>query len=196
MSPLPPLGFFAHGAAITGDFQAIMTATVDAGGASSITFSSIPSTFKHLQIRYIAGNSIGSAGNLDLYMKLNSDTTAGNYATHGLQGTGSAAEAGNVTSSGGANGSPFRYGIIWGNSASDNIFSTGIIDFLDYANANKNKTIRQLRGVDANGSSNGRVGLDSMLWASTSALNSITFSVPGYNFVEKSTFALYGIKGA
>ena len=176
-----------------GDYQSIATVTVGSGGSSSVSFSSIPSTFQHLQVRYMAGNSIGTTGNLDLNLKINSNVTAANYAVHAIQGTGSAVEAGNTTSSGGANGSPFRYGIIWGNSATDNIFSVGVIDFLDYANANKNKTIRQLRGVDANGS--GRVGLDSMLCINLPAIDTLTFLVPGYNFVQHSSFALYGIKG-
>jgi hypothetical protein len=33
------------------DFDSIATTTVGAGGASTITFSSIPSTYRHLQIR-------------------------------------------------------------------------------------------------------------------------------------------------
>ena len=193
MSPI--LGIFAsQGRVSPNSYESIATTTVGSGGQATITFSSIPSTFKHLQIRYIAGNSSTSAGNLGLYLKINSDTTAGNYAVHAIQGVGSVVEVGNTTSSGDANGSAFRYGIIWGNSVSDKIYSVGVIDFLDYANTNKNKTIRQLRGVDANGSTGGRVGLDSMLWASTSAINSLVFTVPGYNLVENTQFALYGIK--
>lgn len=33
------------------DYDSIATTTVGAGGAASITFSSIPSTYQHLQIR-------------------------------------------------------------------------------------------------------------------------------------------------
>lgn len=178
----------------TNSYESIATTTLSSA-ASTITFSSIPATYTHLQVRWIAGNSIGTVGNLGLCMKFNSDTTAGNYANHAIQGTGSAVEAGNTPNSGTANGSDSRYGIVWGNSTSDSIFSVGIIDILDYANTNKNKTIRHLRGVDANGSVNGRVGLDSVLWANTAAINNIVFAVAGYNFVAKTQFALYGIKG-
>ena len=44
-----------------GAFESIATAVVDSSGASSITFSNIPQTYKNLQIRYIARNQ-GSSG--------------------------------------------------------------------------------------------------------------------------------------
>ena len=178
----------------TSSYESIATTTLSSATAT-ITFSSIPATYTHLQVRWIAGNSIGTVGNLGLCMKFNSDTTAGNYSTHAIQSTGSAVEVGSTTNSGTANGSDSRYGIVWGNSVSDSIFSVGIIDILDYADTNKNKTIRLFRGVDANGSTYGRVGLDSVLWKNTAAINNIVFTVAGYNLVAKSQFALYGIKG-
>jgi hypothetical protein len=192
------LGIMASGIsgnlwAPAGSYDSISSVTLSAA-ASTITFSGIPSTYTHLQIRWMAGNSIGTVGNLGLCMKFNSDSTAGNYANHAIQGTGSAVEVGNTPNSGIANGTDSRYGIVWGNSATDNIFSVGIIDILDYADTNKNKTIRHLRGVDANGSVNGRVGLDSVLWKNTAAINNIVFAVTSYNFVANSSFALYGVK--
>jgi hypothetical protein len=40
-------------AGIAGDYQSIETVTVGSGGQATITFASIPATFKHLQIRAI-----------------------------------------------------------------------------------------------------------------------------------------------
>ena len=40
-------------------YDSIATVVVGSGGASSITFSSVPSTYKHLQIRFIARNDVG-----------------------------------------------------------------------------------------------------------------------------------------
>ena len=61
------------------------------GGASTISFSSIPSTYTHLQIRGIARRASGT-GLADISIRLNSDTGS-NYAMHDLQGNGSAAAA-------------------------------------------------------------------------------------------------------
>ena len=82
-------------------------------------------------------------------------------------------------------------GIVQGGNAA-NIFGTGIIDILDYADTSKYKTVRTLFGYDANGS--GYIAFSSNLWQSTSAITSITMT-PVNGIAEYSSFALYGIKG-
>jgi len=69
-----------------------------------------------------------------------------------------------------------------------------VIDILDYANANKYKTIRSLSGTDYN-NSNGRLFYSSGNWRSTSAVTTITLTNDsGTNFTQYSSFALYGVK--
>ena len=82
-----------------------------------------------------------------------------------------------------------------------NVFAVSVIDILDYANTNKFKTVRALTGDDNNNSTNyGYISLSSSLWRSTSAITSLTFdqesSSSTTNFVQYSSFALYGIKAA
>lgn len=181
MSPLPPLGFFAHGAAITGDYQAIMTATVDSGGASSITFSSIPSTFKHLQIRVTQLNSATATTNL----RFNSDSGS-NYSRHYLYGGGASA----VGAAGSA--SQTSIGVLYNESTT--YAAVSVIDILDYTSVNKNKTVRSLMGWDSNGA--GYVFLYSGSWMNSStAVSSITFTPDGGQFNQHTQFALFGIKG-
>jgi hypothetical protein len=80
------------------------------------------------------------------------------------------------------------------NGALSNLFAGYVIDILDYANTNKNKTIRSLAGSDANGS--GTIWFGSIAWLSTSAITSLSFNIEsGSNFTQYSSFALYGIKG-
>lgn len=188
MSPI--LGIWASSfAQPTGDYQAIMTATVDSGGASSITFSSIPSTFKHLQIRAIAkdtGTTYGTG--LQAYLRMNSDSGA-NYSYHFLRGQGSSAAAG-----GGGTYNQMYLGYYPGSSSNTYGFGVMVIDILDYANTNKNKTARALSGDDLNGS--GTIALTSGLWQSTAAISTITITCNDVAFAQNSTFALYGIKGA
>ena len=180
MSPI--LGIWASSfAQPTGDYQAIMTATVDSGGASSITFSSIPSTFKHLQIRGIAKNSQAS----DLRVQYNSDT-ATNYAWHYLLGNGSSAVAGAATTTSSM--------VISTLGATANVFNGIVADIHDYTNTSKNKTIRTLSGNDFNGS--GSVFFISGLWISTAAISNIKLFPDAGTFSQYTSFTLYGIKGA
>jgi hypothetical protein len=163
---------------ITSSYDSIATVNVGAGGSSTITFSSIPSTYKHLQIRMFSiGNTSPQAGGT---MAFNSDTTSTNYYTHYIYGNGS-------TPTAGANNAiytPFTVGT----SSSP---AVGIIDILDYSNTNKYKTVRELNGYDANGS--GRINFVSDLWKNTAAVTSITLSYS--TFQQYTSFALYGIKG-
>ena len=76
-----------------------------------------------------------------------------------------------------------------------NIFGANVLDILDYANTSKYTTARILGGIDINGSG-GNIRLDSGVWMNTAAVTSLTISpTTANNFVQYSSFALYGIKG-
>ena len=167
-------------------FESIATAT-GTGSSNTITFSSIPSTFSHLQVR-ILGRSDTASVTQTAVLTLNNDTGA-NYANHVLIGDGATASA-----SGGASSSnvPRIYSV--GASAAASIMSVGIIDIHDYASTTKNKTVRIWTGDDRNGS--GRTALSSGLWQSTTAVNRLDIITAAGNWTTATTIALYGIKGA
>jgi len=174
---------------IPGDYESIATVSVGSGGASSVTFSNIPNTYEHLQIRCIAKTDRAETDDV-VTMTFNSDTGA-NYSWHSLRGNGIVAAAGAGTSTSYIS---IYYGAT-GNSGANDIFAGSVTDILDYANTNKYKTTRTLNGMDLNGS--GWVYLHSGNWRSTSAITSITLDQRyGSNFKQYSQFALYGIKGA
>lgn len=190
MTPIS-LGIFASANQSAGatSFESIATQTVGAGGASSVEFTSIPGTYTHLQIRCIA--RADRAGNTyeGVAFQFNSDT-AGNYSAHNLSGDGSSA-----TAEAAANASNMNAVLISAASAGASTFGAGVIDILDYANTNKYKTIRTLGGMDNNGS--GIVRFSSGSWRNTNAVTSIKMiATNGSNFVQYTTFALYGIKAA
>jgi len=177
------------GAAAAGDYESIATVTVGAGGTASVSFTSIPSTFAHLQIRALSRSDRASTAGDGMIVRFNSDSGS-NYAYHYLQGDGASATAGADTS---------QTSMIIPRSGSANqtagIFGVTVLDLLDYTNTNKYKTIRTLGGNDANGS--GIVALFSGLWQNTNAVTSITIDQQnGSNFQEYSHFALYGLRGA
>lgn len=170
----------------TGDFISIASTTVGAGGAANITFSSIPATYTHLQIRSICRDTSATNGISAMKLTINTDTLS-TYTRHILYGDGaSAASAFNATTG-------FSYtGIIVQGGSTANMFSGNVIDILDYANTNKYKTIRGLSGADRNGS--GEIDFISNLWQSTAAITTLAFTPNSGNFGQYSTFALYGIK--
>jgi hypothetical protein len=168
-------------------YESIATVTVGAGGASSVDFTSIPSTYTHLQIRGI-GRTTTTNTDDNIYMQFNGDTTS-NYAAHYLYGDGS-----NALAAGVANITALVACRITGASSTANRFGTTVVDILDYANTNKFKITRVLTAHDQNGS--GYTFLLSGLWRSTSAISSIKLYVSPNNIAQYSQFALYGIKGA
>ncbi len=179
---------------IPNSFESIATTTVGAGGAADVTFSSIPSTFKHLQIRAIH-RSEGSGTGVDwLDIRFNSDSGS-NYAYHYLIGDGSSPFAGANSSQSkilSALGQPND-----GQPAS--VFGATVIDILDYASTTKNKTVRTLNGLSNNQTSENFIGLSSGLWMNnTTAISSISLfnNTSANDIAQYSHFALYGIKGA
>jgi len=172
---------------LVGAYDSIATTTLSSS-ASSVTFSSIPATYTHLQLRYIARSSRTQTQGY-IVTRFNGDSGT-NYSRHTVEGDGAAAES--------YAESTVSYGSLYQISAASNtasIFGAGVVDILDYANTNKYKTLRAATGDDKNGS--GRVYLTSGLWRNTAAITSIVFTeYNGFNFEQYSSFALYGIKGA
>jgi hypothetical protein len=160
-----------------GDFESIATSIVGAGGVSSITFSSIPSTYQHLQIR----GHINAPD--DWSFRFNSDTGT-NYSAHLLYGTGSSTVASALTN--------LARGYIGYGAGSGNLGSF-VLDILDYKDTNKYKTTRALAGYDINGS--GIIMFNSSSWRNTAAVSTITIFPSSGSLAQHSHFALYGIKG-
>jgi hypothetical protein len=171
---------------VTNSYESIATVTVGGAGAADITFTSIGTDWKHLQIRGIS-RSTDSANFTQTKLTINGVTT--NYTLHQLFGEGSAASAFALTGQ-----ASTQYESITADTASANIYGAAIIDILDYRDTNKYKTFRILAGYDANGS--GRLALSSgMTTANTNAVTSVTLTPRFGNFKQYSQFALYGIKG-
>ena len=172
--------------AAVGDYESIATTTVGAGGQATITFSSIPNTYKHLQIRASVLTAV--AGKL-IVLTCNNDTTAGNYVSHIVGGQGSTTAAGAFTAS-------QTYMRLYGRDIGTNTTRPTVLitDILDYTSTNKNKTTRTLSGLDENGS--GEINFYSGLWLNSSTVvSSLELKTQdASNFSQYSSFALYGIK--
>jgi hypothetical protein len=183
------LGSLSSGvAASTSSYESIASAT-GTGSSATITFSSIPSTYKHLQLRVLGRSTEAGAGKSNLIIKLNNDSTTANYRTHQLTGDGSSASATTTTGSAGLrfNDTLSRAG----NTAG--VMAVQIIDIQDYT-ATMNRTVRMFSGIDTNDAS-GILGLYSGLYISTTAITQIDYTCPDGNLATTTVVALYGIKG-
>lgn len=172
---------------LSGAYESIATVTVGSGGSSSISFTSIPNTYQHLQIRAISRGT-ASAAAVEMYATFNG-TTTNYYRGHQIYGTGTQTIA-NVDSNTSSN-----Y-IFYTPAATSPVtsFSGGVLDILDYSNTNKNKTLRGLSGFDGNATDSGFILFRSGLWMNTAAISQIDLTLSSGNFAQYSHFALYGIR--
>jgi hypothetical protein len=169
-------------------FESIATLT-STGSTEIFTFSSIPSTYQHLQIRGIARGAAGTNGGIRI--TVNGDT-AGNYNYNRVYAS---ASTSTPFSDATANTTYIDPGEAAYGTDLANTFAAFIIDIHDYKSTSKFKTFRILKGKTRR-TTNGDniVQLGAGLWRSTSAITSITITAmtPQAN---NTSFALYGAKG-
>ena len=184
---MPILGILSSAGAVRNSYESIMTAN-GTGSSNTISFSSIPSTYKHLQLRGIVKSTTSGSSFSSVGFNVNSDTSS-SYTRHILYGNGSSALAYGLGASStwyiGANDFP--------SAGYTDIVGAHIVDILDYTNTNKNTTVRALTGCDVNGA--GEVALSSTVYLNTSAITSIQLVAASGNFSTVTQYALYGIKG-
>jgi hypothetical protein len=166
-----------------GGYDSLATVTL-ASAASAISFTGIPSNYKHLQIRSLSQSSTTTGNWMRHIVAFNSDTTNSNYIDHILAANGTVAT--------GVSEASTRKGF---GHAGCSHWGVNITDILDYSSDTKRKVSRTLRGVDSLGSQSSVIATESNLWLSSSPINSITMNIEdGSNFISGSTFALYGVK--
>jgi hypothetical protein len=157
-------------------------ATTTLGSASStITFSSIPSSYTDLRISFVAR---ASANYIRFRLRFNGDT-GNNYDFMYLVGTRSNAVA-SISS-----GLPYIQADLDGTIIAQPSFY--LLDIFSYLGSNK-KTCLISSNEDKD--STGRVSVIGSLWNSTSAITSITIYSDTSTFATGTIATLYGIKAA
>ena len=162
-------------------------ATQTLGSAtSSVTFSSIPSTYTDLRLVISMG---GSVVDYFLKMQFNSDTST-NYSLTELKGNGSAASSARSTD---VSSIYVPKDLGYGTTVGNNMFT---IDVQNYSNSTTFKTtLIRANCTDPTATALGTSAIVG-LWRSTSAISSIVFSTLTGTILAGSTFTLYGIKAA
>jgi len=173
--------------------QAIETATVGSGGASSITFSAIAADYTDLKL-VISARSSASASYDPILIRFNGSTS--DYSARDIRAqVGSYTQSGALTTStsssaGGTWGRTSGVGMPTSNQTS-NTFGSASIYLPGYLSAN-NKSY----SYDVVGENNGTaasLAISAGLWADTDAITSFAIALKDGDFEEHSTATLYGI---
>jgi hypothetical protein len=181
------LGFWAAagaGGGAAGAYELIST-TVLGSATTGVSFTSVPNTYKHLQLRVVArNNSSGASTVKDLVVYFNNQAGDTIWRYHSLFG--------NASSVSSTSGNALGAGAVGFGLNQSTIYGTSIIDILDNANTSKNTTVRSLAGVVGLGGPY-RVGLLSGVWLQTPAVTQINLEI-GEQFSIGSRFSLYGMR--
>jgi hypothetical protein len=157
------------------------TVTVGAGGASTIDFTSIPATYTDLVIKLSGRYSASTFDGHYIAFNGSTSTFSGKY----LYGSGSSTVSGSLA----------RYlGTINGTASTANTFTSTEIYIPNYSGST-NKSFSS-DSVTENNATESYANMVAGLWATTSAITSISISLPTGNFVQYSTASLYGIKNS
>jgi hypothetical protein len=166
----------------------IASVTVGSGGAASIDFTSIPSTYTDLVLKL---STRGARADVWDYIRVTfNGNTNSIYSYRYLEGSGSAASSGNNA----AAAPPQIIGVTSGSTATASTFGNAEIYIPNYAGST-NKSI----SVDSVGETNATtiyMNLVASLFASTAAISEISLkpSSTAATFLQHSTATLYGIK--
>ena len=168
-------------------YTLISSVTVGSGGAATMSFTSIPSTYTDLKV-VASLRATGSRSTDALVLYYNSDTTGTNYPLLFMRGDGSSTGGGLITS-----GYSGMYSAeINGGTSTTSTFTNFEMYISNYRSANQKSS-----SIDVVQEANQSVAYNQFVaprWTSTSAITSITLTDHnGNNFAQYSTAYLYGI---
>lgn len=156
--------------------------TVGSGGAASIDFSSIPSTYTDLVLKV----SLRLSAAAD-WCSMTLNGSSANFSGRELYGSGSSAASYTRTTN--------QFIVLANQSGyTASTFSNGEFYFPNYAGStNKSFSVDQVQETNATAAN---MMLDAFLWSNTAAINQITITPSAGSFVQYSTAYLYGVSNA
>lgn len=161
--------------------ELIQTTSVGAGGASSITFTSIPATYTDL---WLMVNVRSGSNNDTLFLRVNGSTASTTSAY--MEGNGASVSSGSSTTN-----TFVRFGTIT-SAASADTFSSARAYLPNYtSSANKTVTTDY---VSENNNTTAYQTLVAGVFPITDAITSLTISNTGGSLAAYSSASLYGVK--
>jgi hypothetical protein len=169
-------------------FTLISAVTVGAGGAASIDFTSIPSTYTDLCLKVSARTNRAGQPNDDIKVQVNGNTSA-IYSQRRVVGSGSAVYSDS------SSGSNVGVSMTTAPTATASTFGNAEFYFPNYAGST-NKSM-SADGVSENNATAAWAGMNAFLASTTSAITQVTlYPLNGSTFDQYSTAYLYGVKNA
>jgi hypothetical protein len=164
-------------------FELIASSTVGSGGAATISFSSIPSTFTDLCVKFSARDNSSYIAN-NIALSFNGSTSS--FSVRNLYGNGSSALSGTSSN---------QAGLAAAANATSNTFSNSEFYIPNYAGST-NKSY-SADTVSENNATEAYDWFNAGLWSNTAAITSITITAgSSATFQNYSNFYLYGVKNA
>jgi hypothetical protein len=161
----------------TKTYKALANVTLGAA-AASVTFGSIPATYRDL-VLIINGST---SANADVVLRFNSDDGS-NYSFVYAAGNGTTA----ISGAAGSQTSIVLNAYFWRSTEVASL----VINIMDYSATDKHKTVLSRNNV----ASAGGVDMFANRWANTAAITSVQCRPFGVqNFASGCTFAVYGIE--
>ena len=168
-------------------FTLINSVTLGSGGASSIDFTSIPSTYTDLCLKFSIRDSRSSQGPGYLHLKFNDSTTG--YSSMFLY---TSTDDGAVARS--ARTDDYISFAINTNFSTANTFGNGELYIPNYAGST-NKSVSIDSVSETNSAYNAAIrNFTAFLWSNSAAITKITLYGDSSPFLQYSTAYLYGIK--
>lgn len=165
-------------------YTLISSNTVGAGGASSVTFSSIPQTYTDLLVKVSTRNTNSSGSKVIL----NPNAVTSGFSGKTLLGDGATASSGATTTNG------YQAGLVI-STYTANVFGNAEFYIPNYALASTVKSV-SVDSVTENNAATAETQLNGGKSGSMAAFTSITLQPDANNFAQYSTFYLYGIKNS
>jgi hypothetical protein len=160
------------------------------GDAASVTFSSIPASYDHLCLK-ISARTDGSNPTEFLNYQFNNDTGS-NYGRVAWT-----ANTSTPTHAYSASETLATYNYINGGGAVANMFSTVEAWIINYSNTSYYKQVFSQSHAASTSTTDSNWGIRQAAanWNNTAAISEIDVITGASNFVQYSTFTLYGING-
>jgi len=156
---------------------------VGAGGQSSITFSSIPSTYTDL----IVITSIRTSSTPSGAVTIAFNGSSASMTTRAIYGNGSSTASYSASNSLG--------GLVNISTTTSSTFANSQLYIPNYAGSTNKSS--SMDGVSENNATGANAFLNANLWSNTAAITSITLTPEGGdNIVQYSTAYLYGVSNA
>lgn len=168
-------------------YSLIASSTAGAGGTTSFDFTSIPSTYTDLLLKFSTRDTTSGGGAVWSAVRIEFNSSASNFSGRILYGTGSSVAA--QVNSGSPDGNVVGYSN--SDTATASTFGNGELYIPNYAGSN-NKSI-SLDSVSESNVTAALASLGASLWSSTSAITQVSLKPYSGSFKQYSTAYLYGI---